>query len=69
VRDTGLEQLVFVDRSGGFQPRRVKTGWRAGGRVEILDGLSPGERIAIAGTFLLDSESRLRRAGERGANR
>lgn len=69
VRDTGLEQLVFVDRSGVFQPRRVKTGWRAGGRVEILDGLSAGERIAIAGTFLLDSESRLRRAGERGANR
>jgi Cu(I)/Ag(I) efflux system membrane fusion protein len=63
VRDAGLEQLVFVERSGVFQPRRVKTGWRGGGRVEILDGLTPGERIAVSGAFLLDSESRLRHAG------
>jgi len=67
VRDAGIEQLVFVEsveRSGVFHPRRVKTGWRGGGRVEILDGLEPGERIAVSGTFLLDSEARLQHAGD-----
>jgi Cu(I)/Ag(I) efflux system membrane fusion protein len=36
-----------------------KTGWRLGGRVEITEGLEPGERIALSGTFLIDSESRM----------
>jgi len=61
VRDTGLEQRVFVERDGDFVPRRVRVGRRSGGRVEILEGLSPGERIAVSGTFLLDAESRLPR--------
>jgi YHS domain-containing protein len=30
--------------------------------VEIVGGLSPGERIVVAGTFLVDSESQLRAA-------
>ena len=67
VRDAGLEQLVFVERaerSGVFHPRRVKTGWRGGGRIEILDGLTSGERIVVSGTFLLDSEARLPHTGD-----
>jgi len=69
VRDAGLEQVVFVERSGVFHPRRVKTGWRGGGRIEILDGLAAGERIAVSGTFLLDSEARLQHGGDGVAKR
>ena len=72
VRDAGLEQLVFVEpveRSGVFHPRRVKTGWRGGGRIEILEGLSSGERIVVSGAFLLDSEARLPHAGDGMAKR
>src|SRR4029077_15510626 len=37
VIDSGLRKVVFVDRSGGyFEPREVETGWRLGGRVEIV---------------------------------
>jgi membrane fusion protein, copper/silver efflux system len=62
VRDAGREQTVFVERGRGvFEARRVEVGWRGGGRVEIVDGLTAGERIAVSGTFLLDSETRLRR--------
>jgi membrane fusion protein, copper/silver efflux system len=58
--DSGLRQTVFVDRGNGFfEPRLVKTGWRLGNRVEILQGVVAGERIALSGTFLLDSESRM----------
>ncbi|MGE5054451.1 MAG: efflux RND transporter periplasmic adaptor subunit [Acidobacteriota bacterium] len=59
--DTGREQRVFVERSNGvFEPRLVQTGWRMGDRVEVVRGLSEGERVVSAGTFLVDSESRLK---------
>ncbi|HUD65211.1 MAG TPA: efflux RND transporter periplasmic adaptor subunit [Candidatus Sulfotelmatobacter sp.] len=59
--DSGREQRVFVERSSGvFEPRQVHVGWRSGDRVEIVDGLKEGERVVTAGTFLVDSESRLR---------
>jgi len=61
VTHTGLHKIVFVDLgNGGFEPRQVETGWRSGDSVEITSGLMEGERIAVSGTFLLDSETRMR---------
>jgi Cu(I)/Ag(I) efflux system membrane fusion protein len=61
VIDSGSEQRVFVERSSGvFEPRLVQTGWRSGDRVEIVQGLAEGERVVAEGTFLVDSESRLK---------
>jgi Cu(I)/Ag(I) efflux system membrane fusion protein len=61
VVDSGLRKTVFVERGDGvFESREVQTGWRAGARVEIVTGLSPGERIVVSGAFLLDSEFRIR---------
>jgi Cu(I)/Ag(I) efflux system membrane fusion protein len=61
VIESGLEETVFVARDEeSFEPRPVKTGWRYGGRVQILQGLSPGESIVVSGLFLLDSERRIR---------
>jgi membrane fusion protein, copper/silver efflux system len=63
VVDSGAKKLVYVDKGNGvFEPRRVETGWRAGNQVEIVKGLMPGEKIVIAGTFLIDSESRMKAA-------
>ena len=60
ILDTGLKKTVFIDRgNGNFEPREVETGWRLGNRVEIIRGLSPGEKIVVSGTFLIDSESRM----------
>jgi Cu(I)/Ag(I) efflux system membrane fusion protein len=59
--DSGREQRVFVERSKGvFEPRQVETGRKFSDRVEIVRGLAEGERVVTAGTFLVDSESRLR---------
>ena len=59
--DSGLTKRVYVDRgNGAFEPRQVETGRRSGDRVEIVSGLAPGERVVVSGTFLLDSESRLK---------
>jgi Cu(I)/Ag(I) efflux system membrane fusion protein len=63
IMDSGLTNTVFVDLGNGFfEPRKVETGWRSGDRIEIISGLSPGERIVVSGGFIIDSESRMRAA-------
>ena len=60
VIDSGLRKTVYVETAdGGFTPRPVEIGWRMGDIVQITKGLEPGERIVVAGKFLLDSESRM----------
>jgi YHS domain-containing protein len=61
VIDSGRRKIVYVESANaGFEPRRVETGWRLGDRIEITQGLEPGERIVVSGNFLIDSESRMR---------
>jgi membrane fusion protein, copper/silver efflux system len=65
IVDSGLRKTVFVDKGNGyFEPRSVETGWRLGDLVEIGKGLMAGERIVISGTFLIDSESRMKAASQ-----
>lgn len=67
IVDSGQRKTVFVARANGyFEPREVETGWRIGDRVEIVRGVMPGDRIVISGTFLIDSESRMKAAAGRG---
>ncbi len=59
--DTGTRQLVFLDLGDGhIKPREVKAGPRTEGQVVILEGLKEGEKVVTSGTFLIDSESRLK---------
>ncbi len=68
VLDSGMKKTVFVDKGeGALEPRQVETGERLGERVQILKGLTAGERIVTSGTFLIDSESQLRSATSGGA--
>lgn len=61
VIDTGIRQIVYVDKGEGyFEPREVTLGLRAEGMVEVLKGLKAKERIASAANFLIDSEARLK---------
>jgi RND family efflux transporter MFP subunit len=70
IVDSGLKKMVFVERSAGvFESRQVETGWRFGGRVQIVKGLAAGDRVVVAGTFLLDSENRLRTTTSAGSLR
>lgn len=48
--------VVFVQVKGGFRPVPVLVGRQAGGRTEILRGLTGTERIAGANAFLLKAE-------------
>jgi membrane fusion protein, copper/silver efflux system len=61
VLDTGARQVVYVDAGEGyFSPRLVKLGAKAGGMVEVLHGLKPGEKVASSGVFLIDSDAKLK---------
>lgn len=47
---------VFVRKGEGFEARPVKTGLEDDDDIEIVNGLSPGETIAVANTFVLKAE-------------
>ena len=60
VLATGERTFVFVtDADGMFTPRNVTAGAATDDRIEILSGLTAGERVVASGTFLLDAESNL----------
>src|SRR5262249_33597696 len=53
VIDSGTRQVVLVAKGEGrFEPRPVKLGRRGNGYVEVLDGISKGEEVVTAATFL-----------------
>ncbi len=64
VIDAGDRKLIFVARGEGrFEPREVKLGVKAnGGGIQVLSGVSEGDRVVTAANFLLDSESSLKAA-------
>jgi Cu(I)/Ag(I) efflux system membrane fusion protein len=63
VIDSGTRQIVLVAKGEGrFEPRAVKLGRRGDGYVEVLDGVSKGEEVVTAATFLIDAESNLKAA-------
>jgi Cu(I)/Ag(I) efflux system membrane fusion protein len=72
VVDRGLERLVYVESMPGiFDGVQVELGQRCGAVYPILSGLKAGQKVASAGAFLIDAESRLNpslAAGYFGAN-
>jgi Cu(I)/Ag(I) efflux system membrane fusion protein len=60
VLETGLRQLVFIDRGQGrYEQTLVKLGRRNQDEVEVMEGLNEGDRIVTSANFLLDAESKL----------
>ena len=58
--NTGLRQLVFMDRGQGrYEPVPVKLGRKSQDSVEVMEGLKEGDRIVTSANFLLDAESKL----------
>jgi hypothetical protein len=60
VVDTGAKKVVYVERMPGmFDGVEVVVGPRCGDFYPVVRGLDPGQRVATAGAFLLDAETRL----------
>jgi len=64
VMDTGKRQVVWVEGSPGmFEPREVQVGQQTDDKVQILSGLKAGDKVAVSGGYLIDSESQLKGGG------
>ncbi len=60
VVDTGTRTVVYVERMPGmFDGVEVVLGPRCGDAYPVIKGLEPGQRVATAGAFLIDAETRL----------
>ncbi|HEY5498604.1 MAG TPA: efflux RND transporter periplasmic adaptor subunit [Syntrophales bacterium] len=61
VIDTGVRQIVYVDKGEGyFEPREVTTGLKVDELVEVTGGIKAGEKVASSANFLIDSEAQLK---------
>lgn len=68
VIDTGLRKIVYIDKGDGyFEPRQVTTGVRAEKMIEVVSGLTAGEKVASSANFLIDSEAKLKGVEAPGA--
>jgi Cu(I)/Ag(I) efflux system membrane fusion protein len=64
VIDTGKRQVVWVETSPGmFEPRDVVVGERVDEKAQIISGLRNGDKVAVSGGYLIDSESQLKGGG------
>ncbi|HZZ72575.1 MAG TPA: efflux RND transporter periplasmic adaptor subunit [Pirellulales bacterium] len=60
VIDTGKTKIVYLEREPGlFEGVAVEVGPRIGAFYPVSQGLRPGDRVAAAGAFLIDAETRL----------
>jgi Cu(I)/Ag(I) efflux system membrane fusion protein len=60
VVDTGVKKIVYVERQPGlFEGMELELGPASGDYYPVLRGLSAGDRVAAAGGFLIDAETRL----------
>ena len=60
VIETGERSVVFVDMGGGqLMPHDVEVGAATTDLVEVLAGLTAGQRVVTSAQFLLESESNL----------
>lgn len=65
IQDLGQQKVAFVATSDTtFIARPVEVRSLGGSLVEVLSGLSPGERVAVVGAFLLKSQALKGELGE-----
>jgi len=64
VIDTGKRKVVWVESSPGmFEPRDVQVGQQTDDEVQIVSGIKAGEKVAVSGGYLIDSEAQLKGGG------
>jgi len=57
LNDEG-KTIVFVAAGNGYQKRQVQAGIQNNDRVEIVDGLTAGDKVVVKGNYLLLEQSK-----------
>ena len=58
VLKDGEKTVVFVAEGSGYKKRQVTAGISGNDRVEIIDGLSAGDKVVVKGNYLLLQQSK-----------
>jgi len=59
IRTAEDNRVVKINENGEYQPVVVNIGEESNGKIEIISGIEPGEKVVVSGQFLIDSESNL----------
>jgi len=57
VLSLGLDKIVFLKEDGGFRAHKIITGITHDKHIQIINGLSTQDSIALNAQYLMDSES------------
>ncbi|WP_341661316.1 efflux RND transporter periplasmic adaptor subunit [Vibrio sp.] len=57
IHSGGMTRVVLAQGKGKYRSARIETGREAADKVEVISGLTQGERIVTSAHFMLDSES------------
>ena len=61
--ETGPEAVAYVDQGGGAYARRViKLGRRGDSFIEVLSGVSAGDKVVVNGNLLIDGQAEMNRS-------
>ena len=60
IRTGRDSRVILAMGKGRYQPREVTIGIESGDWIEIVEGLSEGDKIVTSGQFLIDSEASLK---------
>jgi Cu(I)/Ag(I) efflux system membrane fusion protein len=63
IIQTGPQAIAFVDQGGGGYSRRIlELGRHGDGVVEVLSGVSAGEKVVVNGNLLIDGQAEMNRS-------
>lgn len=57
--------VIITEAAGHFRQAPVRVGAESGERIEVVDGLLPGQQVVINGQFLLSAEASLQASRQR----
>ncbi|MBX2894771.1 MAG: efflux RND transporter periplasmic adaptor subunit [Cyclobacteriaceae bacterium] len=57
ILDMGVEKIAFVKERGVFKPKKIITGIRTNGSIEVRQGLASSDEVASNAQYMVDSES------------
>ena len=57
VLSMGMDKLVFLKTGSGFKAHNINTGMLYKDQIQIINGLSPSDSVAVNAQYLMDSES------------
>ena len=57
IHSGGMTRVVLSEGEGKYRSARIEVGREAGGKIEVLQGLTQDEWIVTSAHFMLDSES------------